>query len=286
MGDAMSLKSLEGALPTIHVDMTLNDTEEQAVTPWFSFTTALPERPLPELEQRPHMTTKRLLIRPITLDDLDDLHALRKIAEIQRHSKTRGRADETVEETKASIEELIAHQWDQWYFGAFLLSTGEMIGEGGLPSCTIMASSNSGWPEAEFLVKPQYWRQGYGTEMFNAIMDSWWDLPREWRRLQVMPKLVQGLDAGSDLPESIVFQWESGNEVARMFFAKVASQLPAAAEGAIESRDTRPGREGNVVRWTGTLCVSPRGPPPKDESDYEEDFSEEEGDEEEGDADS
>lgn len=276
MGEAFSLKTLEGALPVLQVDIALNEAEDQAMTPWFSFTAAMPERPLPELDQRPHITTKRLIIRPITLDDVDQLHALRKITEIQCHSKTRGRADETVEETRASIEELIAHQWDQWYFGAFLRSTGEMIGEGGLPSCTIMASSISGWPEAEFLVKPQYWRQGYGTEMFNAIINSWWDLPREWRRLQVMPKLVQGLDAGSELPESIVFQWESGNEPARMFFAKVASQLPAAAEGAIESRDTRPGREGEVVKWTGTLCVNPRGPPPKAESDYEEDFSEEE----------
>lgn len=274
MGDAMSLSGLAAALPVLHVDMSLHEVEDQAVTPWFSFCTAMPEQPLPELADRPHMTTERLVIRPITLDDADNLHALRKIDEIQKHSKTRGRADENLEETKAGIEELIAHQWDQWYFGAFLKTTGEMIGEGGLPSCTIMASSLSGWPEAEFLVKPQYWRQGYGTEMFNAIIGSWWDLPRAWRRLQVMPKLVQGLDAGSDLPESIVFQWESGNEQARMFFAKVASQLPAAAEGAVESRDTRPGREGTVVKWTGTLALNPRAPPPKEESSDDENYEE------------
>ncbi|ROW11940.1 hypothetical protein VPNG_05270 [Cytospora leucostoma] len=121
-----------------------------------------------------------------------------------------------------------------------------------------MSTSNSGWPEAELLIKPQYWRQGYGREIFEAIMDSWWDLPREKRRHQLVPALVPGKAPGDEISESIVFQWEENNMRAREFFAKMLAQTPAAAEGIFESCDTREGREGNIVKWAGTLTGNPR----------------------------
>ncbi|KAJ4396197.1 hypothetical protein N0V93_000416 [Gnomoniopsis smithogilvyi] len=261
MGDAMS--DISNAMTKLEIRLELKDFQELGVTPWFSYTTSLPERPLPSLSERPHFKTERLLIRPIVKDDLESFYELRQITETQEHSKIRGRPDRSKEETAQYIEALAENEDNHWYFGAFLLSTGEMIGEGGLPDCAIMSTSNSGWPEAEFLVKPQYWRQGYGTEMFHAIIDSWWDLPREWRRLQLIPALNPGVDAGSDVPECLVYQWEERNERARDFFAHVLDQAPAAAEGVFESCDTREGREGEVVKWAGTLAVNPR-PPPRD----------------------
>lgn len=273
MGDAFA--QLINEMRKLHINLELRDFQELGVTPWFSYTTSLPERPLPSLSERPHIRTERLLVRPILAEDLDAFHELRKIPETQEHSKIRGRPDRNKEETERTIAALTSNEDNHWYFGAFLLSTGELIGEGGLPDCTLMSTSNSGWPEAEFLIKPNFWRQGYGTEMFKAITNSWWDLPREWRRLQIIPALAPGLDAGSDLPECLVYQWEERNERARGFFAKVLDQMPAAAEGVFESCDAREGREGNMVRWAGTLAVNPKPPPKPVDSEEEEEEGEE-----------
>lgn len=258
MSDEVS--SLCSSMGKLELYLGLKEFTQLGLTPWFSFTTSLPVRPLPSLAERPHLKTERLVIRPITEEDLDAFYELRSIAETQEHSKLRGRPDRNKDETAEYIKLMAENEDYHWYFGVFLSSTGEMIGEGGLPDCVLMSTSNSGWPEAEFLLKPDYWRQGYGTEMFTAIMDSWWDLPREWRRTQIIPALVPGLDAGSDVPECMVYQWEERNQRARDFFAKVLDQAPAAAEGGFESCDTREGREGEVVKWSGTVAQNPRPP--------------------------
>lgn len=264
--DPFSMTKLADKMPPpIHVSIELKDYDEIAVVPWFSFRSSMPESPLPPLEDRPNIKTDRLSIRPFTPDDLDALYELRQISEIQLHSKVRGRPDRSKDETAASIEALIEHQDDHWYFGAFLRSTGELIGEGGLPSCRILHTSNSGWPEAEFLIKPQYWRQGYGTELFTALMESYWNLPRQWRRLQILPVLVPDLDPGSDIEESVVFQWEAHNERAPLFFAKLLNQMPTSASGFLESRDMRDGKEeGSTVKWVGMAVKNPKPVPKPD----------------------
>lgn len=131
---------------------------------------------------------------------------LRQRPEIQGRSRIRGRPDQSMEETQQRVEMLNQNYKHHWYFGGFLQSTGELIAEGGLPDCDIMASSGSGWPEAEFLVKPEYWRQGYGTEFFHAVMDLWWDLPREWRQVQLIPSGMPGREPGDIAMEGVVFQ--------------------------------------------------------------------------------
>jgi hypothetical protein len=131
-----------------------------------------------------------------------------------------------------------------------------------------MSSSISGWPEAEFLVKPQHCRQGYGTELWNAIMDSWWDLPRKRRRHQLIPLIVPGKEPGDKVDECVVFQWEASNEVAKYFFAKILAQAPVAAQGGCESIDTRDGREGSLITWSGTMICNPR-PALEEDSDSE-----------------
>lgn len=243
--------------PKLHLKLGFEAFHSLGVMPWFSYTVTLPARPLPSIAERPHIKTKRLVIRPILPADLDAFYELRRCAETQEHSKTRGRPDRSKEETQQTIEALNEDEQNHWYFGVFLQSTGEMIGEGGLPDCNTMSTSNSGWPEAEFLIKPQYWRQGYGTEMFDAIVNSWWKLPREKRRHQLIPALAPGKEPGDEVAESIVFQWEDSNVQAREFFAKMLAGTPAAADGEFESCDTREGREGNIVQWFGTVARNP-----------------------------
>lgn len=247
-----------------HVHLALDSFQTLSVTPWFSYTTSLPTL-LPTQAEREPMKTERLVIRPITPDDLDAFWELRQIKETQTQSKERGCVDESKEETAAYIARLAEREYDHWYFGIFLASTGAMIGEAGIPSATIMATSFSGWPEAEFLLAPQYWRQGYGTEVFKAIVTSWWELPRQWRRLQLIPALVPDLDAGADVPEGLVLQWSADNVAAAAFCTKMLGQMPVSAEGFAECIDMRRGREGTLTKWAGLLSANPNPPPPKPE---------------------
>ncbi|KAL4727088.1 hypothetical protein ACLX1H_005988 [Fusarium chlamydosporum] len=253
-----TLSQLQQQMASLQIQLKVQDFANLGVTPWFSYTVTLPERPLPSVRERPHIKTDRLIIRPITHDDLDGFYELRSKPELQLCSKRRGRPDKDKDETRQQIDAFEQDAESHWYFGAFLQSTGELIGEGGLPDCQHMITSASGWPEAEFFIKPEYWRQGYGREFFKAVMDSWWDLPRERRRHQLIPAIAPGLEPGDTVPEGVVFQWEEGNNAAKCFFANVLAQAPVGAEGGFESIDTREGREGNIVRWTGTLVTNPK----------------------------
>lgn len=271
-----NMSSLADALPQIRIEMLLDEYEKCGVMPWFSFRSYIPERPLPSISERSPVRTERLIVRPLLNSDLDAFWELRQ-AETQVASRMRGRADPTKEHSRQQLQ--LFHEDDQnhWYFGAFLQSTGELIGEGGLPDCRDRNMSASGWPEgiylniytlyiyfrgtnifsAEFILKPDCCRQGYGTELFHAVMNLWWDLPREWQRLQLHHAVTPEKEPGDTVIEGVVFQWEAGNKAAPQFFAKMLKQNPIAASGGYASLDTRPGREGNVVYLTGMLVANP-----------------------------
>lgn len=59
--------------------------EDLGIMPWCNYIVQMPIKPLPPVSQRPHIPTKRLLVRPITLDDLDQFHELRRRPETQNH---------------------------------------------------------------------------------------------------------------------------------------------------------------------------------------------------------
>lgn len=240
----------------IQVDLDEEDVEKLSVIPWFSYRVNLPERPIPPVPERPHMKTQRLLIRPICASDLQQFHDLRQLSEIQIHSPSRGRVDCDLEETRRNIERFESSDGDtHWYYGAFLLSTGQMIGEGGLPDCNSMP--RSGWPEAEIFIRPEFQRQGYGTEFLKAVLESWWALPREVRRHQLLPVIAGDSEPGDRVVEGVGFVWEQENTVARDFFAKALAQNAVAAEGVFVAIDQRDGRFGNLVHWNGTLASNP-----------------------------
>lgn len=244
--------------PPLKIYLSRDEFQTQGVTPWFSYSVTLPQHPLPSLAERSQIKTERLVVRPLTEADLHDFHELRRLSDLQSLSQHRGRSDKDEEETKRYINHLLQDEDTHWYFGAFLQSTNELIGEGGMPDCLHMTTSASGWPEAEFLIKLEYWRQGYGTEFFNAVMDSWWELPRQRKRLQLLPAIAPGKEPGDEMLEGVVFRWEEPNDAAREFFAKVLEQAPIYAEGGYESVDVREGREGNLVQFTGSLATHPR----------------------------
>lgn len=246
------------SLPQIKVvQFELEDYEKLNLLPWFSYKVNLPTRPMPSISERPHMKTNRLIVRPILPSDLEAFHELRRLPEAQDHSAKRGRPNRDLAETRRQIELMQPpHDQGHWYFGAFLASTGELIGEAGMPDCEDMP--RSGWPEAEVLVKPEYWRRGYGAELCTAVMDSWWDLPRERRRHQLHPVIAADMEPGDKVTDCVAFVWDEANVPAHRFFDRMLGQTPVSLTGTFVEVDQREGKEGEVVRWAGTLTRNPR----------------------------
>lgn len=245
-----------GSPPTIKVELEHDDYEKLSSIVWFSYDVCAPTRPLPPVSDRREIKTERLTIRPFLPSDLEAFHELRSIAELQVHSTSRGRPDRDVAESKENLERLQApHDKRHWYWGAFLQSTGELIGEAGLPDSEDQPTS--GWARFEILIKPAYQRQGYGSELYKAVLDEWWKLPGEKRRRQLLPIVAGDKEPGQEVRESIELVWDSENEAARNFFAKTLGQSKVTLQASFTAFDWREGREGNLVRWAAAHAASP-----------------------------
>ncbi|KXJ93671.1 GNAT domain-domain-containing protein [Microdochium bolleyi] len=242
--------------PALVVHHSKEGLEEADCLPWFSYQISLPSE-LPPAASRPRMRTSRLLIRPFVPEDAAALHKLRSDAELQKHSIARGRPDESLEHTQHQIECLQEpHDDSHWYFGAFLADTGELIGEGGLPDID-GRTTRSGWPEADFLIAREHQRQGYGTELFDAVMSSWWNLPRERRRRQLHPFVVPGKQPGERMPDCVVLAHESANEVGAAFYEKMVGAEAVALRGTFEDYDMREGKERLLTSFSGMTMTNP-----------------------------
>lgn len=202
---------------------------------------------------------------------------MERISDLESHFRSPGVCSTNKEQTRSYIESLQSPGDEaHWYFGAFLASTGELIGEGGLPdtegrcvyeflSAYVTKSmltkddrkARTGWPEADFLIAREYQRQGYGTEFYRAVMDSWWKLPRERRRRQLHPFAVPGIEAGAELVDHVTILYESSNEAADSFFAKMASTETVTLAGTSEEYDMREGRPKELIKWSGMTITNP-----------------------------
>ncbi|KAK6840856.1 hypothetical protein PG987_001716 [Apiospora arundinis] len=216
-------------MPPVKFALDHEEFEGRSMMPWFSYKVSMPLRPMPGLADRPHTKTPRLVLRPFVASDLPAFHDLRSRPETQHHSMTRGRASRDLDESRRQLESLLEDDGQgHWYVGAFLQSNGELVGEAGLPDCVTLA--RSGWPEAEVLLKKEYWRQGYGAEV----------------------------EPGAKLIDGVGFGWEETNEPAAKFFPKVLSRGGAVfAEGFFEEFDQRDGREPQLLRWNGIITNNP-----------------------------
>ncbi|KAK2074828.1 hypothetical protein P8C59_009002 [Phyllachora maydis] len=233
--------------------------ESATTMPWLYFRVLLPARPLPPAAAR-HYTTARLVVRPLrAATDLDAFAALRARPETQDPSPTRGRVDRDRAESAAFLDRLAADDEGHWYFGAFLRASGQLVGEGGIPNLVEMG--RAGWPEAEFLLAREFWRQGLGSEFWEAVVGAWWELPRALQRHQLFPPIVPDKEPGDELEEIIGFMHESHNKAAEAFLAKMlrGSRLSQQA-GSLVTFDMREGREGNIVNWAGRVSENLRQP--------------------------
>jgi RimJ/RimL family protein N-acetyltransferase len=114
------------------------------------------------------LETKRLMLRRLTLDDLDALFALYSDPDVRKYFPE---GTLTYEETKEELEWIINVYYGQYGFGLWATiyqETGEFIGRCGLLPWTIEQRLEV---EVAYLLAKAYWGQGLGTEVAQAIVD-------------------------------------------------------------------------------------------------------------------
>ncbi|TGJ80733.1 hypothetical protein E0Z10_g8039, partial [Xylaria hypoxylon] len=142
--------------------------------PLITVKTTLPSQPFPANAARSPIKTARLVIRPLTQDDLEALHVLRTQSEVMACTAL-GRIDRDLTDTQVKLDPFLAPRDAKTYNpGIYLASTGELIGLGGV----FGTESELGWPEVGYMIKSEHWGRGYTTEFLKAFVKAWWSLPR------------------------------------------------------------------------------------------------------------
>lgn len=113
------------------------------------------------------LETERLLLRRLTLDDLDALYALYRDPEVRRYFPD---GTQTYQETKEELEWIIDVYYGKYGYGLWATihkPTGAFIGRCGLLPWTIEGQFEI---EVAYLIAKEYWGQGLGTEAAQAIL--------------------------------------------------------------------------------------------------------------------
>ncbi|KAK4156911.1 GNAT domain-containing protein [Chaetomidium leptoderma] len=150
--------------------------------------TTLPRRPLPPNAARPPVLTPRLVLRPLTLDDLPAVAELRSQPEVM-HWTMLGRVDQDLDETRAKLETFLPPNDEKTYnFAICDRETGALIGLGG---CHRWGSS-FGWPEVGYMIRKEFWGKGLATEFLRGFLAAWAGLEREEVEVEVDERTVAG----------------------------------------------------------------------------------------------
>jgi [ribosomal protein S5]-alanine N-acetyltransferase len=113
------------------------------------------------------LETERLILRKLTIDDLDALFALYRDPQIRKYFPE---GTLTYAETKEELEWIIDVYYGQYGFGlraTIYKATGAFIGRCGLLPWTIEERQEV---EVAYLLDKAYWGQGLATEVARAIV--------------------------------------------------------------------------------------------------------------------
>ncbi len=108
------------------------------------------------------ITTERLLLRPLSVDDASDLYAVYADTQTMRYWPSLPHA--TVGDTRVEIRQLIAPA-DACYWCVCARTPYATV-----PIGVFGFLGNSGVPGAGYILHRDYWRQGYGTEALRAMV--------------------------------------------------------------------------------------------------------------------
>ncbi|KAK5624347.1 hypothetical protein RRF57_000063 [Xylaria bambusicola] len=227
-------------------------------TPTTIIRTTLPRLPLPPPSTRAPILTPRLLLRPLTLSDAEAYYKLRSDATFMAESSL-GKPDTSLTETQAALTELSDPERENFFFGLFIAETHELIGDGGIHTVRF---SGMGWPEIGYKLAPAHWGKGYATEAMRAVLDAWWELPREEVEVRVHAETVEflqpqnraeGEKEGGLARERVSAEIATYNEGSR----NVLSKLGFEHFGTWEEPDTQLHRLGQPLEIGHYVLSSP-----------------------------
>jgi ribosomal-protein-alanine N-acetyltransferase len=114
------------------------------------------------------LETERLILRRLTLDDLDDLAALYRDPEVRRWFPDGTRTLEQTREELAWVIDVYYARYGYGLWATILKETGAFIGRCGLLPWEIEGRTEV---EVAYLLDPAYWGRGLATEAARAIAD-------------------------------------------------------------------------------------------------------------------
>ncbi len=114
----------------------------------------------------PVLETERLILRPLTMEDVDDLAAIYADPDVMRYFE----GTRSVEETRSRVEETIAQyaQTGVDFLATIYKENGQFIGR-----CGLLWQVIDGQQEVEvaYMLAKAYWGRGLGTEAARALKE-------------------------------------------------------------------------------------------------------------------
>ncbi|KAH8886118.1 acyl-CoA N-acyltransferase [Thozetella sp. PMI_491] len=170
--------------------------------------TTLPARPLPSSADRQPIVTERLILRPLSRDDIAAYHSIRSQPEVM-HFTMQGRVDKDIAESQSRLDLFLPpNDVENYNFAICLKETGEMIGIGGNHNWV----SSFGWPEVGYMIRKEQWGKGLAPEFLRAFLVAWRELPRVEVEVKVDPRTAGTPPAdGAVVPEQLFAVTETEN---------------------------------------------------------------------------
>ena len=143
--------------------------------PTFSYKHLPPSRVINIFRKLPTIETERLILRKLTADDAGDVIEFRSDPEVARYLDWRIGADDKQQmETMFSIMELMGEQGKPIFWVMELKDTKKVIGYCGVADWV----KDSAAATITSILSRDYWRKGYMTEAYKAIMPIMFDVIR------------------------------------------------------------------------------------------------------------
>ncbi len=117
------------------------------------------------MNTQPHIQTQRLILRPPSLDDLDDLHRVWTDSDVRRYlwDDRIIPKERTIEELHKTIDCFATRGFGLW--AVCLKGRTQLIG-----ICGFLPEDNPREAELLYALAPAYWKQGLITEAAKAVL--------------------------------------------------------------------------------------------------------------------
>lgn len=148
--------------------------------------------------------TARLLLRPFTVGDVAEFHLLRTQPEVMIHTSV-GKVDEDYAATRAWMDRYLHPNDSKTFLFAIeqLHAPGIVVGS--------IGSHTAEPPTLGYMLRKEFWSNGYATEAVQGWLEEYWKLPR--RELEMQDTML----------EHIQLHWQ-GDAVREALFANVESE--------------------------------------------------------------